>query len=70
MQDAPSNPIHEWNCDKGHQDQDCSHADGRVLSLGRVDAGTLEEIRRVVEDSNHSGQLKIIEKHLIGTKKI
>jgi len=65
MKVAPSDPIHERNCDDGHQDHDCSYTDGRVLSLGRVNAGTLEEIGRVVKDSNHSGQLEIIEKPLV-----
>jgi hypothetical protein len=58
MQAPPSSPIHEWNCDDGHQDHDGPHPDGRVLSLRCFYAGTFEEIRRVVKDGNHSGQLK------------
>ena len=54
----PASPVHERDGDEGHDDHDGTNADGGVLSLVLDDARLQEEVRRVVEDRNHSGQLK------------
>ena len=57
MQRSSAGSVHEGDGDEGHGHHDGAHSYGRVLSLGRLDTGTREEVRRVVEDGGDAGQL-------------